>query len=174
MTDTTDALRALETLERGLKAEHGNLAYRANFMDSIEDIRAALTAPAASDANYIAAVKGRRDFRESYRKLRAAIKDARYRLAKGRALWNGPCHECDGVLAEALNEEPAPLTASAEPEDELDHESIHYTLLKLCDFLGVDANKVTWDAATETVEDDVQAVIGNILRAKFGEEWGPG
>jgi hypothetical protein len=32
----------------------------------------------------------------------AAIREARRRLAKGRALWNGPCHECDAVLAAAL------------------------------------------------------------------------
>lgn len=31
--------------------------------------------------------------------LRDAIAEARRRLAKGRALWNGPCHECDWILA---------------------------------------------------------------------------
>ena len=29
---------------------------------------------------------------------------------------------------------------------------------------------VNWDAATETLDGDVQAVIGNILRARFGED----
>ena len=36
------------------------------------------------------------------RRLRDAILSARWRLAKGRFMWNGPCHECDGVLQEAL------------------------------------------------------------------------
>jgi hypothetical protein len=36
-------------------------------------------------------------------RMRAAVVEARRRLAKGRALWNGPCHECDAVLAEALS-----------------------------------------------------------------------
>lgn len=36
------------------------------------------------------------------RRMREAIVEARRRLAKGRALWNGPCHECDGVLDQAL------------------------------------------------------------------------
>jgi hypothetical protein len=43
----------------------------------------------------------------------------------------------------------------------------------LCDYLGVDKNEVIWDAATETVEGDVSAVIGNILRTKYGENWSP-
>jgi hypothetical protein len=36
------------------------------------------------------------------RRMREAVVEARRRLAKGRALWNGPCHECDGVLEQAL------------------------------------------------------------------------
>jgi hypothetical protein len=35
--------------------------------------------------------------------LLTTIEEARKRLAKGRALWNGPCHECDAVLAKALS-----------------------------------------------------------------------
>jgi hypothetical protein len=41
------------------------------------------------------------------RELEAGIIEARRCLAKGRALWNGPCHECDGVLAALLTTEPA-------------------------------------------------------------------
>lgn len=36
------------------------------------------------------------------RRMRDAIVEARRRLAKGRAVWNGPCHECDAVLEAAL------------------------------------------------------------------------
>lgn len=39
------------------------------------------------------------------RRLRSAIVEARKRLAKGRSLWNGPAHECDMVLAQALSVE---------------------------------------------------------------------
>jgi hypothetical protein len=44
---------------------------------------------------------------------------------------------------------------------------------QFCAVLDVDPAKVTWDAATETVEGDVQAVIWNILRTRFGEDWDP-
>lgn len=39
------------------------------------------------------------------RRLRAAIVQARDYLARGRPLWNGPCHQCDNVLAQALSVE---------------------------------------------------------------------
>lgn len=48
-----------------------------------------------------------------------------------------------------------------------------FAMTQLCHFLGVDPETINWDAATETVEGDVQAVIGNILRAKFGDDWSP-
>lgn len=37
-------------------------------------------------------------------RLEAALLEARRRLATTRATWNRPCHECDAVLANALNE----------------------------------------------------------------------
>lgn len=48
-------------------------------------------------------------------RMRAAIVEARTRLAKGRALWNGPCHECDAILAQALtvNNDPADIARHA-------------------------------------------------------------
>lgn len=46
-----------------------------------------------------------------------------------------------------------------------------FAMTQLCAFLGVDPESVSWDAATETVEGDVQAVIGNIFREKFGDDW---
>lgn len=39
-----------------------------------------------------------------------------------------------------------------------------FAMEQLCAFLGVDPHMVSWDAATETVDGDVCAVIGNILR----------
>lgn len=35
-------------------------------------------------------------------RMRAAIVEARRHLAKGKALWSGPCHLCDAVLEQAL------------------------------------------------------------------------
>ncbi|BBB99358.1 hypothetical protein [Bradyrhizobium elkanii] len=55
----------------------------------------------------------------------------------------------------------------------LDDEGIDFALVQLCKYLGVDPDDVTWDAATETVDGDVQAVIGNIFCTKFGEDWSP-
>jgi hypothetical protein len=57
--------------------------------------------------------------------------------------------------------------------DEPNHEGIDFALERLCAFLGVDPAAVTWDAATETVDGDVSAVIGNIMRAKYGEDFDP-
>ena len=50
------------------------------------------------------------------KRMRLAIVDARARLAKGRGLWNGPCHECDEVLRRALtvNNYPAALGEKGE------------------------------------------------------------
>lgn len=48
-----------------------------------------------------------------------------------------------------------------------------FAMTQLCCYLGVDPASVSWDAATETVEGDVSAVIGNILRTKLGENWSP-
>lgn len=52
-----------------------------------------------------------------------------------------------------------------------DDAAVDFTLVQLCRVLAVDPESISWDAATETFEGDVQAVIGNILRAKFGDEW---
>lgn len=57
--------------------------------------------------------------------------------------------------------------------DERWQEGCNFAMEQLCEFLGVNPRDVRWDAATETLDGDVQAVIGNILRAKYGEDWGP-
>jgi hypothetical protein len=54
-----------------------------------------------------------------------------------------------------------------------DDAAVDFTLVQLCKVLGLDPESFSWDAATETFTGDVQAVIGNILRAKYGEDWGP-
>ena len=52
-------------------------------------------------------------------------------------------------------------------------EGIDLALVQLAKILGVDPKAVTWDAATETVEGDVTAVISNILCAKYGDDFDP-
>lgn len=47
------------------------------------------------------------------RRMRAAIVEARKRLAKARFMWNGPCHECDAVLEQALTAD-CPVREDAE------------------------------------------------------------
>jgi hypothetical protein len=54
--------------------------------------------------------------------------------------------------------------------DERWNEGCDFAMKQLCAALDVDPNSVTWDAATETVDGDIQAVIWNILRAKYGED----
>jgi hypothetical protein len=57
--------------------------------------------------------------------------------------------------------------------DEKFNEGLDFALIRLCEYLGVDPHMVSFDAATETVEGDVSAVIGNILCAKYGENFDP-
>jgi len=92
------------TLLRGPEAKHDGEA----ILEALGRVRDALSAapihPAGGD------VRGLREALElatqqefsMARRMRAAIVEARRRLAKGRALWNGPCVECDAVLEEAL------------------------------------------------------------------------
>jgi len=51
------------------------------------------------------------------------------------------------------------------------NEGCDFAMMQLCIVLGVDPRMVNWDAATETVDGDVQAVVGNIFLVKFGENW---
>jgi hypothetical protein len=55
--------------------------------------------------------------------------------------------------------------------DERWNAGIDYGQTQLCAVLGVDPTSVSWDAATETLDGDVQSVIGNILTARFGDDW---
>ncbi len=48
---------------------------------------------------------------------------------------------------------------------------LDYGQTQLCAVLGIDPAIVSWDAATETLDGDVRAVIGNILTARFGDDW---
>ena len=57
--------------------------------------------------------------------------------------------------------------------DERWNAGLDFGMTQLCSLLGVDTEAVTWDAATETLDGDVRAVLGNILRAKYGDDWGP-
>src|SRR6185312_14099276 len=69
----------------------------------------------------------------------------------------------------------APATADGwrdDPSaDERWNAGLDYGQTQLCSVLGVDTSSVNWDAATETLDGDVQSVISNILRARFGDDW---
>ncbi|AOX16951.1 hypothetical protein [Kozakia baliensis] len=52
-------------------------------------------------------------------------------------------------------------------------EGANFVLEELCERLGVEEGAVAWDAATETWEGDVSAVLGNILEEAFGEDADP-
>lgn len=67
----------------------------------------------------------------------------------------------------------APVSRSSSGSEPVLDEGIDFALEQLCLVLGVDQNEVCWDAATETTDGDVRSVIGNIMRAKYGEDWGP-
>lgn len=46
-----------------------------------------------------------------------------------------------------------------------------FAMEQLCVLLGVDQASVSWEAATEEVDGDVRAVLGNIMDAGLGENW---
>jgi hypothetical protein len=48
-----------------------------------------------------------------------------------------------------------------------------YAMMRLCDVLGVPMKDVRWDAATESLDGDVCAVLWNILVAKYGDGFDP-
>lgn len=54
--------------------------------------------------------------------------------------------------------------------DERWNAGLDFAMTQLCDYLDIDTNTVNWDAATETLDGDVQAVLGNILRKHFGDD----
>lgn len=85
------------------------------------------------------------------------------------------------ALRDFLNGQPVSTVQDTAEEDwrndpsrdERWNAGVDYVMKQLCTFLSVDPNNVSWDAATETLDGDVQAVIGNVLRGHFGENWGP-
>lgn len=50
---------------------------------------------------------------------------------------------------------------------------LDYGMVQLCAVLGVNPHMVTWDAATETLDGDVCAAIGNVFREKYGDDFDP-
>ncbi|KRE08145.1 hypothetical protein ASE61_00575 [Bosea sp. Root670] len=86
-------------------------------------------------------------------------------------------------VIEAVAAAKAALSSSAGPAaenwkddptaDERWNAGCDFAMTRLCDYLKVDPASVRWDAATETVDGDVSAVIGNIFTARFGEDWSP-
>lgn len=109
---------------------------------------------------------------------------------EGQTQWSVICPHCGSSCSlHCANEQDAvsqwnkraPIPASAQGAMQDDDPTANeqwnagcdFALAHLCKFLGVDFKAVSWDAATETVDGDVLAVIGNILRVKFGEDWGP-
>jgi hypothetical protein len=50
---------------------------------------------------------------------------------------------------------------------------VNFLMDMLIETLGLTKDQVTWDAATETYDGDVQAVLSGILRLRFGEYFDP-
>ena len=51
------------------------------------------------------------------------------------------------------------------------HAGVDFTIEALAIALGIERTSFSHDAATETMEGDVIAVIGNALTACLGEDW---
>lgn len=108
--------------------------------------------------------------------IRAALNPTREKTLSASPA--GSVSVTDAMVDAALL--PAPQDASpAQADDWRDDPSaderwnagLQYGLDQLCTVLGVDPQTVNWDAATETLDGDVQSVIGNILTKRFGDDW---
>ncbi len=71
------------------------------------------------------------------------------------------------------------LVAGADPADDWQDDpsaderwnaGLEFAMMQLCGVLAIDPKTVMWDAATETLDGDVSSIIGNILRARFGDD----
>lgn len=90
-------------------------------------------------------------------------------------LWRAPVDLC-ALAAAPATPEPA---AGGERDNWRDDPSaddrwnagLDYGQTQLCAVLGVDPQSVSWDAATETLDGDVQSVICNILTVWGGDDW---
>lgn len=99
-------------------------------------------------------------------------------------LWHEYEHEAEAAITAYLATAPSDgKAATAEPgegeDDWRDDPSADdrwnagcgYAQEQLCKVLGVDPQSIDWDAATETLDGDVQSVTCKILTAGLGEEW---
>lgn len=109
-------------------------------------------------------------------KLREALE--RIRPIPERILRGIPVRD----LSETLAEVDAALAAAPQPAPEDDWRKdpsaddrwsagCDYAMTALCKLLRINTDDVTWDAATEELEGDVLAVLGNILTVRFGDDW---
>lgn len=77
-------------------------------------------------------------------------------------------------LRDAAQSKPEPDDWQDDPSaDERWNAGLDFGMVQLCAVLGVDPHMVNWDAATETLDGDVCAAIGNIFRTKYGEDFDP-
>lgn len=99
-----------------------------------------------------------------------AIATVKADVKEAHSLWMRLCEP------PVLSPVPRPLETKDEEDpysDERWQVGCDFALGQLCEYLDVDPALICWDAATETVDGDVKSVIGNIMRAKFDEEWSP-
>lgn len=105
-----------------------------------------------------------------------AVAPAAVHRAASSAVDHSPAGQGVGHPSHSLDV-PVPVVPERWKDDPTGNEAWNagcdFAMKQLCAFMGVEPATVTWDAATETVDGDVQAVIGNIIRAKMGEDWSP-
>lgn len=93
---------------------------------------------------------------------------ASHRAASQRAAFIGGAEWASRSAATS----DAPADWQDDPSaDERWNAGLDFGMVQFCAALGVDPHDVTWDAATETLDGDVAAVIGHILDAGIGEDW---
>lgn len=112
---------------------------------------------------------------DEFEKLRAAYKS--HWLVSDCKAFEKFCFlnsdQISAVLRQAVSVERADGWKDDPSADERWNAGLDYGMVQLCAVLGVDSKVVYWDAATETLDGDVCAAIGNIFNTKYGKDFDP-
>lgn len=128
-----------------------------------EDVFAAAAGAFAQQSGADAKLTGYGKLRLTYYAQNLTWLELDFAECLGAALDAALAHPGSEALREAYEDDPT--------SDERWNAGCDFAMKQLCEYVEVDPQNVRWDAATETVDGDVQAVIGNILREAYGDDW---
>lgn len=170
-----DEARELKHITGAYRSTTAAYLTASDVLDLVEAHAAKSAGQAAGERRLMTLLEGKRE--DLFEPGRGGLK---YRLGDDGLAY---IHLTNREAREILSAKPAPnstRTGAAETEenwradpsaDERWCAGVDYAQEQLCHVLGVDPSDVNWDAATETLDGDMQAVICTILAAWGGDDW---